>query len=93
MRNAHGVPSSLKMLAVGDFISKVAQMDQLTQRVERLLLRYEELTRTNQLLQRQVSDLELERDGLLARLSTARQRVDSLLERLPDGTPTHGANP
>jgi cell division protein ZapB len=81
------------MLTVGDFISKVAQMDQLTQRVERLLLRYEELTRTNQLLQRQVSDLELERDGLLARLSTARQRVDSLLERLPDATQPQGAKP
>jgi uncharacterized protein (TIGR02449 family) len=55
----------------------------LADRVERLLLRYEELQRTNALLTEQVQTLSQERDSLKSRLSAARARVDALLERLP----------
>jgi cell division protein ZapB len=58
-------------------------IDQIADRVERLLLRHAELQRTNQLLQEQVAQLTQERDSLRSRLSAARARVDALLERLP----------
>jgi len=60
------------------------QMEQLAERVERLLLRYEELQRTNALLAEQVEVLTHERDSLKSRLAAARSRVDALLERLPE---------
>ena len=60
------------------------QIDQITERVERLLLRYEELLRTNALLEKRLANLTLERDSLQSRLSAARARVDALLDRLPD---------
>ena len=55
----------------------------LTDRVERLLLRHDELKRTNTLLQTQVQGLTQERDSLRSRLNAARARIDALLERLP----------
>ena len=58
-------------------------IDQIAERVERLLMRYGELQRTNALLSEQVDALTRERDSLKSRLSAARARVDSLLERLP----------
>jgi cell division protein ZapB len=58
--------------------------DQVAERVERLLVRYEELARTNALLAQQVEALTQERDSLKSRLAAARMRVDALLERLPD---------
>ena len=63
-------------------------LDQLADRVERLLLRYEELQRTNALLSEQVRSLTQERDSLKSRLSAARARVDALLERLPTAPKT-----
>ncbi len=60
------------------------QIDQITERVERLLLRYEELQRTNTLLAEQLVELTHERDSLKSRLGAARARVDALLERLPE---------
>ena len=62
-------------------------IDQLAERVERLLLRYEELQRTNALLGAQVQALTLERDSLRSRLQAARARVDALLQRLPETKP------
>ena len=59
------------------------QLDQLAERIERLLVRYEELQRTNVLLGDQVESLTQERDSLKSRLGAARARVDALLERLP----------
>lgn len=58
-------------------------IDQIAERVERLLLRHEELQRTNALLTEQVQTLQAERDSLRARLSAARGRIEALLERLP----------
>lgn len=57
--------------------------DQITERVERLLLRHEELQRTNSLLVEQVHALQAERDSLKSRLMAARARIDALLDRLP----------
>ncbi len=67
-------------------MSNQTQIDQIAERVERLLLRHEELQRTNALLSEQVHLLTQERDSLRSRLSAARARVDALLERLPDST-------
>lgn len=58
-------------------------LDQIAERVERLLLRHEELQRTNALLQEQVLALQNERDTLKSRLNAARGRIDALLDRLP----------
>jgi cell division protein ZapB len=57
--------------------------EQIAERVERLLLRYEELQRTNALLSSQVQTLTAERDSFKSRLSAARARIDALLDRLP----------
>ncbi len=62
-------------------------LDLIAERVERLLLRHAELERTNALLAEQVAALAQERDSLKSRLSAARARVDSLLERLPENNP------
>ena len=58
-------------------------IDQIAERVEHLLLRHEELQRTNALLSQQVLALTQERDQLKSRLSAARARVDALIDRLP----------
>ncbi len=58
-------------------------IDQIAERVDHLLLRHEELQRTNALLTQQVQALSLERDHLKSRLAAARSRVDALIERLP----------
>jgi uncharacterized protein (TIGR02449 family) len=67
-----------------------SQIDQITERVERLLVRYDELQRTNTLLSAQVQSLIQERDSLKSRLGAARSRVDALLDRLPDAMGTSG---
>ncbi|MBP8184229.1 MAG: DUF904 domain-containing protein [Rhodoferax sp.] len=61
-------------------------IDQIAERVERLLVRYAELQRTNALLTAQVDALTHERDSLKSRLSAARARVDLLLDRLPQAS-------
>ena len=76
-------------------MSNTSQIDQIAARVERLLVRYEELQRTNALLAAQVETLTHERDSLKSRLGAARARVDALLDRLPEvtasGTPKGAA--
>jgi uncharacterized protein (TIGR02449 family) len=66
------------------------QFDQIAERVERLLVRHEELRRTNELLSAQVDAVTRERDSLKSRLGAARARVDALLERLPEANPSKG---
>ena len=60
-----------------------SRIDQIAERVERLLVRHEEVQRTNALLQDQVDALTRERDALKSRLAAARTRLDALLEQLP----------
>ena len=64
-------------------MSENSSLDPVLERVERLLLRYEELRRTNELLIAQVETLSQERDSLKSRLQAARSRIDGLLDRLP----------
>ncbi len=61
-----------------------SQIEQLVERVERLLVRHAELQRTNELLTDQLDALTAERDQLKSRLGAARARVDALLERLSE---------
>jgi len=61
----------------------MSKIEELADRVERLLLRHDELQRTNALLEQQVSQVQHERDNLRSRLNAARSRIDALLERLP----------
>jgi len=64
-------------------MSENSSLDPVLERVERLLLRYDELRRTNELLTTQVETLSHERDSLKSRLQAARSRIDGLLDRLP----------
>ena len=60
-----------------------SRIEQIAERVERLLVRHEEVQRTNALLQDQVEALTRERDALKSRLAAARTRLDALLDQLP----------
>lgn len=60
-------------------------LDELADRIERLVLRHEELKRTNVLLEEKLAAVGNERDNLRSRLAAARARIDALLERLPAG--------
>ena len=68
-------------------------IDQITERVDRLLARHAELARANALLLAQVASLTQERDSLKSRLSAARARVDALIDRLPDTSSVPEAAP
>jgi cell division protein ZapB len=69
----------------------MAQLEDLAERVDRLLLRHQELKRTSALLEQQLTAVTAERDSLRSRLAAARARVDALLERLPAGGSKGGA--
>ncbi|MFM2448702.1 MAG: hypothetical protein RIS44_1152 [Pseudomonadota bacterium] len=73
----------------------MSKLEDLADRVERLLLRHDELQRTNALLLAQVQGLTQERDQMKSRLSAARSRIEALLDRLPtetdDAVPADGA--
>jgi cell division protein ZapB len=61
----------------------MATIEELAERVERLLMRHQELQRTNELLKSQLGAVTHERDNLRSRLNAARSRIDVLLQRLP----------
>jgi uncharacterized protein (TIGR02449 family) len=65
----------------------MSKLQELAERVERLLLRHEEIKRTNALLEQQLAAVSQERDSLRSRLNAARGRIDALLERLPGDKP------
>ena len=71
----------------------MSKTEELADRVERLLLRHEELKRTNDLLQQELVAVTGERDSLRSRLSAARARIDALLERLPADLDAKGDAP
>lgn len=58
-------------------------LQELADRVERLVLRHEELKRASALLEQQLASVVTERDSLKSRLSAARARIDALIARLP----------
>lgn len=61
----------------------MSTLEDLAERIERLVLRHEELKRTNALLVQQVEAVTAERDQMRSRLNAARARIDALLDRLP----------
>ena len=69
----------------------MAEFEDLADRVDRLLLRHQELKRTSALLEQQLTAVSAERDSLRSRLAAARSRIDTLLERLPADATQHGA--
>lgn len=80
----HGLSATLQCeIDSGTTMADTHSLDQIAERVERLLLRHEELQRTNHLLLEQVQALQAERDSLKSRLNAARGRIDALLDRLP----------
>ncbi|MFL6661493.1 MAG: DUF904 domain-containing protein [Rhizobacter sp.] len=65
----------------------MSKLEELAERVERLLLRLDEVKRTTVLLEQQLAAVTHERDSLRSRLNAARGRIDALLERLPADKP------
>lgn len=65
-------------------LSEMPTLEDLAERVERLLLRHEELKRTHALMEQQVVNLIHERDALRVRLGAARSRIDTMIVRLPE---------
>lgn len=61
----------------------MAKLEDLAERVDRLVLRHQELKRTSTLIEQQLAAVTTERDSLRSRLAAARARIDALLERLP----------
>ena len=64
----------------------MSNLQDLAERIDRLVLRHEELKRTSALLEQQLATMTAERDSLRSRLAAARARVESLLVRLPAET-------
>jgi cell division protein ZapB len=69
-------------------MSNQSHIDLIAERVDRLLVRYEEVRRTNSLLEKQLELVTQERDLLKSRLNAARSRIDALLDRLPAAAQT-----
>ncbi len=61
----------------------MAKLEDLAERVDRLVLRHQELKRTSALIAQQLVAVTNERDSLRSRLAAARARIDALLARLP----------
>ena len=61
----------------------MSKLEDLAERVDRLVLRHQELKRTSGLIEQQLAAVTAERDSLRSRLGAARARIDALLERLP----------
>ena len=61
----------------------MAKLEDLAERVDRLVLRHLELKRTSSLIEQQLAAVTAERDSLKSRLAAARSRIDALLERIP----------
>jgi len=61
----------------------MSKLDDLAERVDRLVIRHTELKRTSALIEQQLAAVTAERDSLKSRLGAARSRVDALLTRLP----------
>jgi hypothetical protein len=66
--------------------------DQVAARVERLLVRHEELRRTNELQRERIRALELELDLYRSRYAAARTRIDDLIARLPSSVTGHATS-
>ena len=61
----------------------MSKLEDLAERVDRLVLRHGELQRTSNLMEEQLAAVTAERDSLRSRLAAARSRIDALLTRMP----------
>jgi chromosome segregation ATPase len=61
----------------------MGKLEDLAEKVDRLVLRHQELKRTSALIAQQLVAVTNERDSLKSRLAAARARIDALLARLP----------
>jgi len=61
----------------------MSKLEDLAERVDRLVLRHGELQRSAALVEQQLATVTAERDSLRSRLAAARNRIDALLNRLP----------
>ncbi len=61
----------------------MAKLQDIVERVDRLVLRHQELKRTSALIEQQLTAVCAERDSLRSRLAAARARIEALLERIP----------
>jgi hypothetical protein len=69
-------------------------LDDLAERIDRLVLRHQELQRAHALMAQQLAGVTAERDSLRSRLAAARGRIDGLLSRLPaDAAPATRPDP
>jgi len=68
----------------------MATLQDLADRIDRLVLRHEELKRSHALLEHQLATIASERDSLRSRLAAARGRIDALLARLPSDAKDSG---
>ena len=66
-------------------------LDDLAERIDRLVLRHQELQRAHALMAQQLASVTAERDSLRSRLAAARSRIDGLLARLPADGPAPAA--
>ena len=64
----------------------MSKLEDLAERVDRLVLRHQELQRAHALMAQQLATVTAERDSLRSRLAAARARIDALLARLPAET-------
>ena len=71
----------------------MAKLEDLAERVDRLVLRHQELKRSSALIEQQLMAVSAERDSLRSRLAAARARIDALLERLPADSADASAAP
>jgi uncharacterized protein (TIGR02449 family) len=71
----------------------MAKFEDLAERVDRLVVRHQELKRTSALIAQQLVNVTNERDSLKSRLAAARSRIDALLARLPAETATGDDEP
>ena len=63
----------------------MSTLEDLADRIERLLQHHGALQRANAQLEQQLTAVAAERDNLRSRLAAARARIDALIERLPAG--------
>jgi chromosome segregation ATPase len=71
----------------------MSKLEDLAERVDRLVLRHAELQRSTALLEQQLASVTSERDNLRSRLAAARARIDTLLQRLPAAQESATPNP
>ncbi|MDB5731797.1 MAG: hypothetical protein JWQ03_1692 [Variovorax sp.] len=77
------LPASLSQNLQLPPMSAADSIDQIAERVERLLVRHEELRRTNGLLGERLEAVTRERDALRLRLEAVVGRIDAVLARWP----------